>query len=115
MATALMRMTRPPGRIVGGRVTVAVGRGGVNVAVKLGVRVIGIDARREDTPEGVAELHRPGHDQARLPSHRWGGGRGRELIPVVGIVAVDRSAEVLELPADIGSPERRAWLSEQVL
>ena len=25
----------------------------------LGVRVIGIDARREDTPEGVAELHRP--------------------------------------------------------
>ena len=27
---------------------------------QLGVRVIGVDARREDTPEGVAELHRPG-------------------------------------------------------
>jgi len=34
---------------------------------QLGVRVLGIDARREDTPEGVAELHRPDELDALLP------------------------------------------------
>ncbi|MFN8635472.1 MAG: D-2-hydroxyacid dehydrogenase [Chloroflexota bacterium] len=34
---------------------------------QLGVRVLGIDARREDTPEGVAELHRPNELDALLP------------------------------------------------
>ena len=34
---------------------------------RLGVRVLGIDARREDTPEGVAELHRPEDLDALLP------------------------------------------------
>jgi len=33
----------------------------------LGVRVIGVDARREDTPEGVAELHRPDELDGLLP------------------------------------------------
>jgi phosphoglycerate dehydrogenase-like enzyme len=34
---------------------------------QLGVRVLGIDARREDTPEGVAELHRPDELDSLLP------------------------------------------------
>ena len=34
---------------------------------QLGVRVLGIDARREDTPEGVAELHRPDELDTLLP------------------------------------------------
>src|SRR4051794_5001263 len=34
---------------------------------QLGVRVLGIDARREDTPDGVAELHRPDELDALLP------------------------------------------------
>jgi phosphoglycerate dehydrogenase-like enzyme len=34
---------------------------------QLGVRVIGVDARREDTPEGVAELHRPDQLDSLLP------------------------------------------------
>ena len=34
---------------------------------QLGVRVLGIDARREDTPEGVAELHHPDELDALLP------------------------------------------------
>ena len=33
-----------------------------------GIRVIGIDARREDTPEGVAELHRPDALDRLLPA-----------------------------------------------
>jgi phosphoglycerate dehydrogenase-like enzyme len=32
-----------------------------------GMRVLGVDARREDTPEGVAELHRPDELDALLP------------------------------------------------
>jgi phosphoglycerate dehydrogenase-like enzyme len=32
-----------------------------------GMRVIGVDARREDTPEGVAELHRPDALDSLLP------------------------------------------------
>ena len=34
---------------------------------QLGVKVIGVDARREDTPEGVAELHRPDELDDLLP------------------------------------------------
>lgn len=34
---------------------------------QLGVRVLGIDARREDTPEYVAELHRPDELDSLLP------------------------------------------------
>ena len=34
---------------------------------QLGVRVIGVDARREDTPPGVAELHRPDRLDSLLP------------------------------------------------
>jgi len=34
---------------------------------QLGVRVLGVDARREDTPEGVAELHRPDQLDTLLP------------------------------------------------
>jgi phosphoglycerate dehydrogenase-like enzyme len=34
---------------------------------QLGVRVLGVDARREDTPEGVAELHRPDELDSLLP------------------------------------------------
>jgi phosphoglycerate dehydrogenase-like enzyme len=34
---------------------------------QLGIRVLGIDARREDTPEGVAELHRPDELDSLLP------------------------------------------------
>jgi phosphoglycerate dehydrogenase-like enzyme len=33
----------------------------------LGVRVLGVDARRHDTPEGIAELHRPDRLDALLP------------------------------------------------
>jgi hypothetical protein len=33
----------------------------------------------------------------------------------VGIIPVDRGTELFECPADIGRPERRAWLREQVL
>jgi phosphoglycerate dehydrogenase-like enzyme len=48
------------------------GVGGIGAEVakylaQLGVRVIGVDARREDTPEGVAELHRPDELDALLP------------------------------------------------
>ncbi len=32
-----------------------------------GMRVVGVDARREDTPEGVAELHRPDALDSLLP------------------------------------------------
>ena len=32
-----------------------------------GIRVVGVDARREDTPEGVAELHRPDKLDSLLP------------------------------------------------
>ena len=34
---------------------------------QLGVRVLGIDARREDNPEGVESLHRPDELDALLP------------------------------------------------
>lgn len=34
---------------------------------QLGVRVLAVDARREDTPEGVAELHRPDELDGLLP------------------------------------------------
>src|SRR6185295_2297567 len=34
---------------------------------QLGVRVIAVDARREDTPAGVAELHRPDELDSLLP------------------------------------------------
>ena len=37
-----------------------------------------------------------------------------KLVAVVRIVSVDRGTEVFEVPADIGGPERRARLREQV-
>jgi phosphoglycerate dehydrogenase-like enzyme len=49
-----------------------VGVGGIGgeiarLAAGFGVRVVGIDARREDKPEGVAELHRPDRLDDLLP------------------------------------------------
>jgi phosphoglycerate dehydrogenase-like enzyme len=49
-----------------------VGVGGIGaetarLCAAFGMRVIGVDARREDTPEGVAELHRPGDLDRLLP------------------------------------------------
>lgn len=36
-----------------------------------GIRVLGIDARREDVPEGVAEMHRPDDLDRLLPDADW--------------------------------------------
>jgi phosphoglycerate dehydrogenase-like enzyme len=49
-----------------------IGVGGIGaetarLCAAFGIRVIGIDARREDTPEGVAELHRPDALDRLLP------------------------------------------------
>jgi phosphoglycerate dehydrogenase-like enzyme len=49
-----------------------VGVGGIGAETakylsQLGVRVLGIDSRRDDTPDGVAELHRPDDLDALLP------------------------------------------------
>jgi hypothetical protein len=55
------------------------------------------------------------HDEAGFLPNLWWCGRGRELAAVVGIIAIDRGTEAFQLPADIGRPERRARLSEQVL
>ncbi|MCC6178068.1 MAG: D-2-hydroxyacid dehydrogenase [Chloroflexi bacterium] len=49
-----------------------VGVGGIGaetarLLADFGVRVIGVDARREDTPPGVAEMHRPDDLDALLP------------------------------------------------
>ena len=49
---------------------IGVGGIGAEAAQKcaaFGIRVLGIDARREDTPEGVAELHRPDALDRLLP------------------------------------------------
>jgi phosphoglycerate dehydrogenase-like enzyme len=37
------------------------------LAVGFGMRVIGVDARRQDTPPGIAELHRPDRLDELLP------------------------------------------------
>lgn len=37
------------------------------LAMAFGMRVIGVDARRQDTPEGVAEMHKPGELDQLLP------------------------------------------------
>lgn len=41
------------------------------VCAALGIRVLGIDARREDAPEGVAEMHGPNDLDRLLPEADW--------------------------------------------
>jgi phosphoglycerate dehydrogenase-like enzyme len=44
-----------------------IGAEAARLCAAFGIRVIGVDARREDTPEGVAELHRPDALDSLLP------------------------------------------------
>jgi phosphoglycerate dehydrogenase-like enzyme len=53
-----------------------IGVGGIGaetarLCAAFGIRVIGIDARREEAPEGVAELHRPDALDRLLPLADW--------------------------------------------
>src|SRR5262249_14294280 len=67
-----------PGQLDGGTIflpesaALILGVGGIGAEAakylsQLGVRVIGVDARREDTPQGVSELHRPDELDSLLP------------------------------------------------
>src|SRR5688572_10259780 len=44
-----------------------IGSEAARLCAAFGIRVVGVDARREDVPEGVAELHRPDQLDSLLP------------------------------------------------